>query len=56
MHSYYREKYGYRADDFPVASANFERVLSLPLSAAITEGDAHDVVAAVRDIVTEFRR
>ncbi len=51
MHPYYRDKYGYRATDFPIAHAAFEQLLSLPLAPRMTDGDVQDVIDAVSDIV-----
>jgi dTDP-4-amino-4,6-dideoxygalactose transaminase len=56
LHPYYRNKYGYRAADFPVALDGFSRMLSLPLNPSMTDGDVADVVEAVRGIVTQARR
>ena len=55
-HTYYREKYGWRPDDFPVAHREFTRMLSLPIYPLMTDDDVDDVVAAVRAIVTKNRR
>jgi dTDP-4-amino-4,6-dideoxygalactose transaminase len=49
--TYYREKYGYKAMDFPVAYVESERLISLPLHPGLSEGDVGDVVGAVRDII-----
>jgi dTDP-4-amino-4,6-dideoxygalactose transaminase len=51
MHSYYRDRYGLRPEQFPVASREFERMLSLPLSPAHTDQDVADVIEAVGEIV-----
>jgi dTDP-4-amino-4,6-dideoxygalactose transaminase len=56
LHPYYRDKYGYRPEDFPVAYDNFQRMLSLPLNPRLSDGDAADVVEAVLDIVRTHRR
>jgi dTDP-4-amino-4,6-dideoxygalactose transaminase len=56
LHPYYRDKYAYRADSFPVAYANYRRMLSLPLSAGLSDADARDVIEAVLDIVRRHRR
>jgi dTDP-4-amino-4,6-dideoxygalactose transaminase len=53
LHSYYRDTYGYRADDLPVASAEFERVVSLPIWSAMTDSDVARVVEAVKSCVPE---
>lgn len=56
MHPYYREKYGYRPDDFPVSRCVGESVLSLPLVPQMTQRDAEDVVEGVRKVVGEYRQ
>ncbi len=51
LHQYYREKYGYKSEDFPVALREYERMVSLPLSPRMTDEDVRDVIDAVRSIV-----
>jgi len=51
MHPYYRDKYGYRAEDLPVAADAYSRMLSLPLHAALTDEDVDDVIQAVRELI-----
>jgi dTDP-4-amino-4,6-dideoxygalactose transaminase len=51
MHPFYRDKYGYRPEDNPVAADSYARMLSLPLHAGLTDQDVDDVVAAVRELV-----
>jgi dTDP-4-amino-4,6-dideoxygalactose transaminase len=53
-HSYYRQRYGYKIGDFPVADTEFARILSLPLNTTMSDTDVDDVVAAVRDIAETF--
>ncbi len=55
-HSYYRDTYGYRPGDFPRAEALFERILSLPLFAAMTPRDVTDVATAVDKVLRYYRR
>jgi dTDP-4-amino-4,6-dideoxygalactose transaminase len=50
---YYREKYAYLPEDFPVAFREYQRMLSLPLSPRMSPEDADDVIAAVLGIVRE---
>ena len=50
VHPYYREKYGYRPEDLPVAWREYQRIISLPLNNRMTLGDADDVIAAVLEI------
>jgi dTDP-4-amino-4,6-dideoxygalactose transaminase len=54
--TYYQEKYGWRPEDFPIAHQEFTRTVSLPIYPLMTDEDVDDVVAAVRCIVTRFRR
>ena len=49
-HPYYRDRYGYEPTDFPVAWAEFQRLISLPLNPRMKPDDARDVVDAVREI------
>ena len=56
LHPYYRDKYGYKPADFPVAYSNYLRMLSLPLSPRLTDQDVADVIEAVLDVVKTYRR
>ncbi len=51
-HPYYRETYGYRPEDLPVAWREYQREISLPLYSRMSDTDVDDVIAAVLDIVT----
>lgn len=55
MHPYYRETYGYKPEDFPVAYAQFQRIISLPIYSAMSDQDVADVIAAVTQIADHFR-
>lgn len=55
-HSYYRQKYGYEPNDFPVANAQFERILSLPLNPSMSEDDVNHVISATRGVAETYRR
>ncbi|HEU6450301.1 MAG TPA: DegT/DnrJ/EryC1/StrS family aminotransferase, partial [Gemmatimonadaceae bacterium] len=55
-HPYYRDRYGYAAEDFPVAYSNFERMLSIPLNPRLGAADVDDVIDAVLDVVDSHRR
>jgi dTDP-4-amino-4,6-dideoxygalactose transaminase len=54
--TYYRDKYGFRRDDFPVASREFDRLVSLPLHSRMTDDDVADVIQAVTDVIKLYRR
>ncbi len=53
VHPYYRETYGYKPEDFPVAYAEFMREISLPIYSKMSDEDVSDVIAAVLDIVEQ---
>jgi len=54
-HPYY-ESLGYRRGLCPRAEAAFERLVTLPLFAAMSEADADDVVAALRKVLGHYLR
>jgi perosamine synthetase len=56
LHPYWRDTYQLRPQDFPVATREFERVISLPLYSAMSDDDVATVIEAVRDVVREDRR
>lgn len=53
LFTYYRERYHYSVRDFPVASHEFERIVSLPCSPKMTDDDVQDVIEAVTAIVEQ---
>jgi len=53
---YYRDRYGYAAGDFPNAFGAFQRIISLPIYAKMTDDDVEDVIAAVLDTAEAGRR
>ena len=54
LHSYYRDKYGYQPEDFPVANSEYERAISLPLYSKMCDRDVEDVIAAMLNIFDRF--
>jgi dTDP-4-amino-4,6-dideoxygalactose transaminase len=55
-HQYYRDRYDFGNIALPVTDAEFERVLSLPIYPAMTDGDVERVVDAVRTAVRRHRK
>jgi dTDP-4-amino-4,6-dideoxygalactose transaminase len=51
LHPFYRDKYGYKPEDFPVAYSNYQRMLSIPLSPKHSQEDIADVIEAILEIV-----
>ena len=56
LHPYYRDTFGYHAEDFPTASTIFERLISLPIYPTLTEPDVQRVIDTVRTLVRQHRR
>jgi dTDP-4-amino-4,6-dideoxygalactose transaminase len=54
-HPYYQKAFGWKPEEYPHAMRIGRQTVSLPLSARLTDEDAADVVAAVRDIVRPAR-
>lgn len=54
MHPYYRETYGYRPKDYPVAFEEYQRIISLPIYSAMTDQDVSDVISAFTEIANHF--
>lgn len=56
LHPYYRDRYGWKPEDFPIAYREYQRLVSLPLHPRLSDGDVADVINAVYDVVARFRR
>lgn len=55
-HSYYREAFGLRSADFPVAESAYARLISLPLYPRMSERDVDRVAEAVLDVARTYAR
>jgi len=55
LQPYYRDKYGWRPEDFPIAYREYRRLISLPLYPRLCDQDVADVIEAVRDVVEKYR-
>jgi dTDP-4-amino-4,6-dideoxygalactose transaminase len=56
LHPYYRDRYHYSPTDFPVAYAQYQRIVSLPLNPSMSDRDADDVIEAVLDVLRTYHR
>jgi dTDP-4-amino-4,6-dideoxygalactose transaminase len=50
-HPYYRERFGWRAEDWPEALRIGRATVSLPISPKLSDADVADVAAAVREVL-----
>lgn len=56
IHPYYRETYGYRPEDLPIAYGEYLREISLPIYSKMSDEDIQSVIEAVGEIVGRSRR
>ena len=56
LHPYYCNKFGYKPEDFPNASAVYDQIVSLPIYPKMTEADVESVIGAVSKVVKQNRR
>jgi dTDP-4-amino-4,6-dideoxygalactose transaminase len=55
LQPYWRDTYRLRSEDYPVATKEFEKVVSLPLYTRMTEKDQERVIAETRHILSRSR-
>ena len=53
-HPYYRERFGYRGGEFPVAENAYARLISLPMFHGMITQDVKDVIAAVTKVCSAY--
>jgi len=56
LHPYYQETFGWRPEDFPVATALWERLVSLPIFPGMHENELEHVVHTVRRLCAQYAR
>ena len=56
LHPFYRQTFGYRAEDFPNALDAYRRIISLPIYPTMTPADVEDVIGAVTRTIEKHRR
>jgi len=52
MHPYYRETFALRPDDFPVARAEYERIVSLPIYPSLSNEEIRRVVSGIKELIS----
>ncbi|NQT84640.1 DegT/DnrJ/EryC1/StrS aminotransferase family protein [bacterium] len=55
MHPYYRERFGFTEGDFPVASGEFKRAISLPIFPSMTDEELNKVIESVGSVAEKHR-
>lgn len=56
LHPYYRERFGYKGGEYPVAERAYEQLISLPLFHAMRDSDVRDVIQAVDKVLSHYDR
>lgn len=56
VHPYYRQRFGYRGGEYPIAEEAYERLISLPIFAGMSDRDVEDVVEAVGKVLRYYAR
>jgi perosamine synthetase len=56
LHPYYQKACGYHRGDFPVAEAQFERYLSLPIYPGMSETNVQQVIDTVIEVIDHVHR
>jgi len=56
LHPYYRDRFGFRGGEFPVAEDAYSRLISLPMFHSMTSQDVKDVIDAVTKVVSSYAR
>jgi hypothetical protein len=56
LHPYYRETFGWRPENFPVATSLWERSISLPIFSRMTDGQVDHVIDSVKRLCSRHRR
>jgi perosamine synthetase len=54
LHPYYRDRFGNRAGEYPIAEAAYARLISLPMFHGMSDGDVADVITAVKKVLLAF--
>jgi len=55
-HPYYRDRFGYRGGEFPIAEDAYERLISLPMFHGMSDQDVEDVIHGLGKIVGHYSR
>lgn len=56
LHPYYRDRFGYRGGEFPIAEAAYTRLISLPMFHSMSDQDVADVIHGVRKVLANYVR
>ena len=55
LHPFYKSNFGYKKGDYPKAEGYYDRAITLPIFAKMSNEDVQDVIGAVKQVVNHFR-
>jgi perosamine synthetase len=56
LHPYYRDRFGYRGGEYPIAEDAYERLITLPMFHGMMDQDVEDVIHAVQKVLCHYTR
>jgi UDP-4-amino-4,6-dideoxy-N-acetyl-beta-L-altrosamine transaminase len=56
LHPYYRERFGYKRGDYPVAESACDSLISLPMFHGMSDRDVDDVICAVEKVLGAYAK
>lgn len=56
IHPYWRDRYGFKPQDFPVAYNCYKRAVSLPIYSKMTDDDVERVIQAMKEALGESEK
>jgi len=55
LHKYYKNRFGFKKDDFPNSAYISDRTISIPFSAKLSDNDVRDVVKALKKVLASYK-
>ena len=56
LHPFYRDRFGYRGGECPVAEKAYEKLISLPLFHGMSNESVNRVLVAIKNVTDQYRR
>ena len=56
LHPYYRNLFGYKGGEYPIAESSYESLISIPLFAGMTQRDVDNVISAMKKVIHHYSR
>jgi perosamine synthetase len=56
LHPYYRDRFGDRTGEYPIAEDAYGRLISVPMFQGMGDGDVEDVIRAAKKVISHYAR